>query len=57
MVYKIFVINGTGYELYQAASGDWCVTVDDGSPRRHYNLGSMEDALAFILEDYEVETE
>lgn len=44
------------YELYQAASGDYCVSVSRyGMEREDYNLGSKEEALAFILEDYKVE--
>lgn len=43
------------YELYLAASGDYCVSVSRyGEERLDYNLGSKEDALAFILADYEV---
>lgn len=44
------------YELYLAASGDYCVSVSRyGEERADYNLGSREDALAFILADFEVE--
>lgn len=44
------------YELYLAASGDYCVSVSRfGEEREDYNIGSKEDALAFILEEYEVE--
>ena len=56
MAEKYYVINGTDYELYQAASGDWCVSVDDREgERKDYNLGSKEKALEFILADHEVE--
>lgn len=49
-----YIIEGTEYEMYQAASGDWCVSVDDRSgERRDYNLGSREKAIEFILADYE----
>lgn len=44
------------YELYQAASGDYCVSVYRyGKEPENYNIGSKEEALAFILEDYKVE--
>lgn len=52
---RIFVIEGTEYELYQAASGDWCVSVSEyAKERQDYNLGSLEEAYNFILRDYEV---
>lgn len=55
---KFYCINETEYELYQAASGDWCVTVSCyGSEDESYNLGSKEEALAFILSEYECEAE
>lgn len=37
------------FELYQAASGDWCVTVTTYNKHESYNLGSREQALEFIL--------
>lgn len=44
------------YELYLAASGDYCVSVSRyGKEKEDYNIGSKEDALSFILRDYEVE--
>ena len=52
---RIFVIERTEYELYQAAYGDWCVSVSEYSKERQdYNLGSLEEAYNFILRDYEV---
>lgn len=55
---KVYSIESTQYELYQAASGDYCVSVERyGEEAEHYNLGSKEDALEFILADYEVEPE
>ena len=49
-----YVIEGTEYDLYQAASGDWCVSVDSREGEREdYNLGTREAALEFILSDYE----
>ena len=52
---KLFIIEGTEYELYRAASGDWCVSVSEyGKERQDYNLGSLEEAYKFILRDYEV---
>ena len=53
---KTYNIEGTEYELYRAASGDYCVTVIKyGEENADYNLGSLEKALEFILSDYEVE--
>lgn len=50
------VNNGTEYELYQAASGDYCVSVDQyGKERMDYGFNSKEEALEFILSDYEAE--
>ena len=52
---RLFVIEGTEYEMYQAASGDWCVSVTEyGKEREDYNLGSLEEAYEFILRGYEV---
>ena len=49
-----YIIAGTEYSLYQAASGDWCVSVDSREGEREdYNLGTREAALEFILSDYE----
>jgi len=51
-----YEIEGIEYELYQAASGDYCVSVSEyGKERDDYNLGSLEDAYEFILRDYAVE--
>jgi hypothetical protein len=51
-----FQIDGTEYELYQSASNDWCVSVTKyGKDRDDYNIGTKEDALAFILSDYAVD--
>ena len=51
----MYTINGIEYELYVAASGDYCVTVGKyGEEPVSYNLGSRESALAFILSNYEV---
>ena len=53
-----YTIEGTFYELYRAASGDYCVSVERyGENPEHYNLGNKEDALAFILDEYEVVVE
>lgn len=50
-----YEIEGIEYELYQAASGDYCVSVSEyGKERDDYNLGSLEDAYEFILRDYAV---
>lgn len=50
----IYSIGAIEYTLYQAASGDWCVSVDAyGEDRKDYNLGTRERALEFILEEYE----
>lgn len=44
------------YELYQAASGDWCVSVHQCFKENdHYSIGKKEDALAFILSDYAID--
>ena len=51
---NVWQINGTEYELYRAASGDYCVSVSEYGNRDDYNLGSIEDAYEFILNDYEV---
>lgn len=51
---RTFSIEGTEYELYQAASGDWCVSVSQyGQEREDYNLGSREKALEFTLSGFE----
>ena len=55
---KYFFIEGTEYELYQAASGDWCVSVSRyAQDREDYNIGSREEALEFILSDFECREE
>ena len=55
---KSWVIEETLYELYQAASGDYCVTVSKyAQGEESYNLGSLENALKFILSHYECEDE
>lgn len=49
-----YLIEGIEYELYQAASGDYCVKVSKyGCEDESYNLGSREKALEFILSDFE----
>lgn len=49
-------IEGVEYELYQAASGDWCVSVSRyGKEREDYNIGSREKALEFILSEFQCE--
>ena len=53
-----YIIAGIEYEIYQAASGDWCVSVDSREgERKDYNLGTYEKALEFILADYTAEEE
>ena len=52
-----YEINGVGYTLYQAASGDYCVTVETYENKESYNLGSRENALEFILADHMTEDE
>ena len=51
----MYSINGVEYEIYVAASGDYCVTVSRYAEEPvSYNLGSKEEALSFILSDYEI---
>lgn len=53
---RTFVINGVTYTLYQAASKDWCVSIDNpNNPlgRHDYNVGDYTKALEFILSDAE----
>lgn len=51
-----YIIAGTEYSLYQAASGEWCVSVDSREGEREdYNLGTHEAALEFILSGYSPE--
>lgn len=53
---KYFQIDSIEFELYQVASNDWCVSVEDyGKEREDYNLGSLEKAYEFILSYAEVE--
>ena len=53
---NVYNIEGTEYTLYEAASGDWCVSVSRyGEEREDYNLGDYANALEFILSDYRVE--
>lgn len=55
---KTYRIGEKDYELYQAASGDWCVTVSEfGKDDESYNLGAYEKALEFILSDSELPSE
>lgn len=55
---KFYRIGDIDYELYQAASGDWCVTVSEfGKEDNSYNLGTYEKALEFILSDSELPVE
>ena len=48
-----FTKNGLDYEfeLYQAASNDWCVSVWENKTDtiKDFNLGTKESALDFIL--------
>lgn len=54
-VIATYSIDGDEYEMYLAASGDYCVSVSRPfKERKDYNIGSKEDALAFILSEYEV---
>lgn len=47
---RTYVIGETEYELYRAASGDYCVTVMKyGEENEDYNLGTLSMAYAFIL--------
>ena len=49
-----YSIEGVEYTLSQSASGDWCVSVDKyGKETEYYCIGSKEDALIFILSEYE----
>ena len=51
----IYSFDGYEFELYQAASKDWCVTVSiPFTGHDSYNLGSKEKALEFILSYAEV---
>ena len=52
---KCYKIGNTDYEIYQAASGDYCVAVDEHGEYNYYNCGTYEKALEFILADYEIE--
>lgn len=53
MEHEFYSIGQNVYEVYVAASGDYCVSVYKyGNDREDYNLGSKEDALAFILSEY-----
>lgn len=46
-------MRGVDYTLYQAASGDYCVTVESfDKEAESFNLGSREKALEFILSEY-----
>ena len=55
---NIYQIEEKEYEIYQSASGDYCVSVSEyGKERDDYNLGSLENAYEFILIDYAVEFE
>lgn len=52
---KTYLLKGIEYELYLAASGDYCVSVSEPfEERKDYNLGSKEEALEFILADCEI---
>lgn len=51
-----YIIEGIEYEIYESASKDFCVTVSEyGKMPLHYNLGTKENALNFILSRYEVD--
>lgn len=54
---KWFSIEEKEYELYKAASGDYCVSVYTYTDRKDYNIGTYEEALEFILGDYEIKFE
>jgi hypothetical protein len=47
---QFFIIGVYDFELYRAASGDYCVTVSKyAEPAESYNLGTLENAYKFIL--------
>lgn len=57
-IIAMYCINENEYELYRAASGDYCVSVYKcGKSCGDFNLGSIASALEFILKDYEVKYE
>jgi len=45
---KMYIGKAADFELYQAASGDYCVSIHHIAGRYDYNLGSLEKALNFI---------
>lgn len=46
------------YEVYQAASGDFLVSVwEYGKDREDYFCGTYAEALEFVLEDSRIEEE
>lgn len=48
----VYIINGKEFELYQAGSEDWCVSIYEfGKDRVDYNIGEYVSALEFILEN------
>jgi len=52
---SVYQIDRKEYEVYQAASGDYCVSISEyGKERDDYNLGSLEEAYELILSDYAV---
>lgn len=56
---KTYSLRDELYELYQAASGDWCVTIIKyGDAPQSYNFGKNKlEALDFILSDALVDIE
>lgn len=55
-ILAMYLLPEAEYKLYQAASGDYCVSVSRPCEERmDYNLGSRESALAFILEESKVD--
>lgn len=54
---KYYRVGETDYEIYIAASGDYCVSVYSGKEREDYNLGTYVKALEFILRECELDNE
>jgi len=55
---RTYSIEGTEYELYISASGDYCVAVSKyGEEEEDYYCGSYADALELILSYYECKEE
>lgn len=53
----MYIINEKEFEVYEAASGDYCVTVADFKGEQSYNCGSLESALRFVLSYCEVDND